>query len=238
MTLYVSLIMLSHLTLSTHKALPSNLYLYIESHNALRQTSSLSKTDITSIHTNIKSVSFLNSTEKGEWQETNKQNCKIWNSIPIDNVSISWDGSCSNGYATGSGVAIWYKQKKPLNIIYGGFLKKGKSHGEGILGIVGVWTYDGNWVNGVQQGHGTITYQNGNTYTGEWYNGQANGQGTYTWTKKQKKYSGEWTNDVPNGQGTMSYPDRDEISGIWNNGCYNSLTQKAWIIVDKESCGF
>ncbi|WP_179188823.1 MORN repeat-containing protein [Kiloniella majae] len=235
MTLYMALIMFPHLALSAHENLSFKFASGTVVHRMSDQTISLSTIGKANLLVN---VSFMASYRKGHWVETNQQNCKIWNNIPIDNVSISWDGFCSNGYATGSGVAVWYKQKKPLNIIYGGFLKKGKSHGEGILGIVGLWTYDGNWVNGVQQGHGTITYQNGNTYTGDWYNGQAHGQGTYTWIKKKKKYSGEWTNDVPNGQGTMSYPDRDEIRGIWNNGCYNSLTQKAWIIVDRESCGF
>lgn len=43
------------------------------------------------------------------WFADETTGCKIWNSNPIPNESISWSGECVNGKAHGNGILIWYE---------------------------------------------------------------------------------------------------------------------------------
>lgn len=83
----------------------------------------------------------------GEWVDTDKTNCKIWNQAPAPNQTISWSGDCLSGYAPGSGTAICYENSKEI-ARYEGQIKSGKFHGKGTFTCGNGKQFTGNFENG------------------------------------------------------------------------------------------
>ena len=54
---------------------------------------------------------------------SDKKGCKHYNPNPIPNESVTWTGSCKNGFANGSGRLTWYKSGKKGNSKYGTKIK-------------------------------------------------------------------------------------------------------------------
>ena len=50
--------------------------------------------------------------------------CKVYNPMPQEEESINWNGTCSNGYAHGTGILDWYVGGE-LEERYEGELKQG-----------------------------------------------------------------------------------------------------------------
>ena len=48
----------------------------------------------------------------GQWFKTDKTNCKIWNLISQTTDTVTWSGECVNGYTSGFGTEVWYKNGK------------------------------------------------------------------------------------------------------------------------------
>jgi hypothetical protein len=115
----------------------------------------------------------------GEWIADNETNCKVWNDNPQPKETISWSGDCADGYAYGSGIIIWYKDKKE-NGRYKGEMRRGKNNGKGSY----IWAngdkYEGDFVDNKRTGKGTSTWSNGNKYEGDFVDDQYTGKGTFT----------------------------------------------------------
>ena len=86
---------------------------------------------------------------------TDKNGCKVWDSVPTLGETVSWSGPCVDGYAEGKGTLIWYL--------------RGERHS----------TYQGEMKAGHYEGHGTQFWPDGTRYDGEWSNDRAEGKGTY-----------------------------------------------------------
>ena len=97
---------------------------------------------------------------QGEWFQTEKPNCLVWNPDPSVGETVTWSGDCLNGKAHGIGITVWRNKKS------------GKWVERPIVG---------NTLNGRMSGEVTVFYENGDKYVGMLHsNGNRNGQGTYT----------------------------------------------------------
>jgi hypothetical protein len=50
---------------------------------------------------------------RADWITATNQPCKIWNPMPQPNESVTWEGECKDGYASGEGVLRWTENGKP-----------------------------------------------------------------------------------------------------------------------------
>jgi hypothetical protein len=128
------------------------------------------------------------------WTADSKAGCRVWNSRPLPNESVTWSGACKNGYAQGKGVEQWYRDGKPGNRIEGEF-------------------HDG------MIRRGNVRYPNGDSYDGD-LNGGRSGHGIYT-SAKGVRYEGEWRDDKRNGRGALSWPNGDRYEGEFRDGRAN-----------------
>jgi hypothetical protein len=101
---------------------------------------------------------------------TDSNGCKIWDSKPSPNETVTWTGTCTDGYADGKGKLIWIVNGHPSGT-YEGEMKGGHYDGQGTQ----IWPtgsrYDGEWRNDRAEGHGTYRSAQGDVCTGLWANG-------------------------------------------------------------------
>ncbi len=129
-----------------------------------------------------------------EYITSTDTNCQVHNPNPEPNETITWSGSCINGYASGKGTLQWYQNGIKGSKYVGGF-RNGKPHGKG-----------------------TYTYKSGNSYTGDWRDDNKHGKGAYTWADGSV-YKGEFAYDKRNGFGVMKMLRGDSsIQSYINNG--------------------
>jgi hypothetical protein len=124
-----------------------------------------------------------------------KNGCKLANPSPKPSETVTWSGTCTDGFAQGNGVVQWYEDGKP-----------------------GV-TYEGALVRGAASGQGKLTMPDGATYEGGWREGKQEGSGKYS-APSGVRYEGEWKDGVPNGPGIMHDPSGAVLDGIWKSGTY------------------
>jgi len=80
------------------------------------------------------------------WITATNQPCKIWNPEPQPNESVTWSGSCTDGFASGKGALKWTENGKPDV------------------------EFDGEYANGKRNGMGVVIMPDGNRTQGEWIN--------------------------------------------------------------------
>lgn len=101
---------------------------------------------------------------------TDSHGCKVWDSQPSAHESVTWSGSCVDGYAEGKGTLAWFIAGKPYGT-YEGELKGGHYDGEGTQ----IWPsgarYDGDWKDDRANGHGIYRNPLGEVCSGKWLNG-------------------------------------------------------------------
>jgi hypothetical protein len=124
-----------------------------------------------------------------------KNGCKVYNPMPQENESISWDGDCIGGFANGKGTLNWYINGELMEY-YSGEMRNGWAEGHGIYTSKDGTQYDGEWLKSKQNGLGVQENANGSAYDGEWVEGQPHGQGTYRAPNGQI-WEGEWRHGQP-----------------------------------------
>jgi hypothetical protein len=124
--------------------------------------------------------------------------CKVYNPMPQQGESISWDGSCTNGFANGSGTLRWFINGQ-LKEHFVGDILDGWAEGEGMYTSHDGTQYDGTWVRSQQTGRGIQLNPDGSAYDGEWLNGRPHGRGQLR-TPSGEVFEGEWRNGEPVGQ--------------------------------------
>jgi hypothetical protein len=124
-----------------------------------------------------------------------KNGCKIANPSPKPLETVTWSGSCKDGYAEGQGTMQWYDDNQP-GALYQGTLVHGALSGKGKLTLPNGATYEGGWLDGKQSGTGVLTAIDGGDYRGEWKNGE------------------------PDGAGVMRSGTGETVTGIWKEGIY------------------
>ena len=116
--------------------------------------------------------------------------CKVYNPMPQENESISWDGACVDGYADGKGVLDWFINGQ-LEERYEGELQKGWANGQGTYISKRGIRYKGEWKNSMQDGKGMVQNPDGSVYEGEWKEGKPHGWGVYR-APNGETFEGEW----------------------------------------------
>ncbi len=132
------------------------------------------------------------------WSVDETTGCKVWNSSPLPNETVSYTGPCVDGIANGHGILQWYQDGRP----------GGRGEGE--------------YRNG-RLYKGTQKYRNGDVFQGSFDDTGRSGKGVYTWPNGSR-YEGEWANDKRNGFGVMSLVEGDpglssyNKKGAWEEG--------------------
>lgn len=170
---------------------------------------------------------------KGEWKEGRREGMGI--SYDRDGVyagafsnnlyngegekfyknGLSYDGEWSEGLRSGYGNLYGDK------FSYSGNFSKSLPNGEGCLVIGdGIFTYNGNWVNGEMSQYGECIYSNGDSYEGEWKNSLFNGFGVCKYTTGDV-YEGDWKDGLQEGKGryvSKNFTYVGDWEGGWING--------------------
>lgn len=97
--------------------------------------------------------------------------CKVYNPMPQNGESISWDGACLKGFADGKGTLKWFINGE-LKEHYVGNLVSGWAEGNGVYTSYDGTQYDGEWVRSRQNGRGVQLNPDGSAYDGDWLNGR------------------------------------------------------------------
>jgi hypothetical protein len=129
-----------------------------------------------------------------EWI-ADKNGCKVANPFPRAGETITWTGTCKNGFADGEGVLQWFYNGKQDD------------------------RYEGNLARGWAEGRGTLFKSDGGKYDGEWQQSLQNGMGRYE-APDGSWYDGQWKNGKPNGNGQYRRPDGRMFMGQWSDGVF------------------
>jgi hypothetical protein len=192
------------------------------------------------------------------WIADQRTGCKVWDPHPLINEAVHWNGSCSNGLATGHGVPKWFKDGKPHSQ-YEGTYQNGRMTGHGTYTST-TSRYEGDWRDDKANGHGTMRSAKGALLVGEWKDGQLNGRGQAvsekgdrydgSWTMGRRSghgvarwaegasYDGEWADDRPNGMGIFITRDGKTYAGRWIDGCFRQGTDEFEVGRSPKECGF
>lgn len=116
--------------------------------------------------------------EKAGWIKDPRTGCRLWNNYPKETDSVTWNGRCINGYASGYGVARWSASGREYELDEGEF-RNGKLNGHAVITVKGALIFDGAFRDNLPDGPGTLK-RNGETYSGIWSKGCFNKGGRKT----------------------------------------------------------
>ena len=109
-----------------------------------------------------------------------------------------------------------------------------------------MWTYEGEWNQGVKEGQGEIILECGTIYTGSFYANQMHGFGKYV-SSEGWVYEGDFVSGIREGQGLYTFVNGSTYDGQWVNGVeqghgiYQDITgwsyEGQWYAGRKEGMG-
>lgn len=108
--------------------------------------------------------------------------------------SVSWQGGCRNGEASGPGVARWTAGDKS-SLTFEGSFAGGKLQGQGRMVASGGDQYVGSYKDGKRDGHGVYVAANRDRFEGDYKDNQRHGRGALRFASGAK-VEGEWLNGV------------------------------------------
>jgi hypothetical protein len=189
----------------------------------------------------------LHAQQSGQWI-TDSTGCKVWNSHPQPNESITWSGTCEGGFATGEGTVQWFLAGRPASSGTGTF-REGKLHGKGVTLALNDERYQGDFVDGLRHGKGVLTARNGaryegdfkegkfsgsgllmlsngDRYDGEFVEGKRSGRGIY-YRASGERLEGDFVDGKPHGNAVVVKPDGTRIVGTATDGKFTASTASA-----------
>lgn len=184
---------------------------------------------------------------KGRWSK-DANGCKLSNQNPQPNETVTWTGSCNQGYAEGEGVVKWTVGEKSsteqVRLVRG--KRQGRcvsTHNDGAESEgncvndvrIGpgrfkykdgaIW--EGTYTNGSRTGRGKLTYAGGNTYEGDFVNGKLQGKGKLVWNSNT--YEGNFNNNKLEGPGVRTTSGGTRFEGAWSNGTENGFFNVTYV---------
>jgi hypothetical protein len=152
--------------------------------------------------------------DQGQWLRDG--NCSLYSADAQPGDTVSWTGSCVDGYAEGLGTATFTRdgqsQSFTANFVHGvipdGHVISRWGHG---------WSYDGEAVAGRFQGWGILTTDASDRFDGQWTDGKLNGFGVFL-RANGERYAGDWKDDKPNGSGEFRHVDGTFVNGLFVDG--------------------
>jgi hypothetical protein len=153
----------------------------------------------------------------GGWVATSS-GCMVYDANPLEkNSQISWTGTCSDGYADGTGTLAWSNGNR-----YQGKVLVGKPHGTGVFyWSDGSW-YEGEFRSGYRDGIGTHYYGCSGKYRGQFHLGVMDGVGVYE-LKDGNYFEGNFRNGKLEGIGIHRFADGTRYEGEFKNNEQDGL---------------
>jgi hypothetical protein len=152
--------------------------------------------------------------QAGTWLKDG--DCALFSAGATAGDSVTWTGSCPDGYAEGLGTATFthegQSQSFTANFVHG-VIPDGHiitRWGQG-------WSYDGEAVGGRFNGAGILTTNTAERFEGEWIDGRMNGFGVLR-RANGDRYAGDWKDDKPNGKGELRHADGTFVAGSFVDG--------------------
>jgi hypothetical protein len=108
--------------------------------------------------------------------------CRVSSPWSLPKESVTWNGSCVDGFASGEGSLAWFASGQPAG------------------------HYTGPMSHGRPDGIGTYSYANGDQFQGEFWQGHYDGPGTYTFANGAM-YVGDFVRGKSTQSGTLRLPD-------------------------------
>ena len=169
----------------------------------------------------VVSTQIALSSESGTWLADNK-GCKLWDSNPQPDETVTWTGACQSGFAEGPGIRQWIVSGKPGSRYEGSFIG-GKANGKGttyfpnglkieaefannntvgpvVMYFIDGARYEGDFTAGKRTGKGVLTRANGDRYEGDFVDGKWSGRGIFA-TADGTRYEGNYVDNKKSGKG-------------------------------------
>jgi hypothetical protein len=157
--------------------------------------------------------------------------CKVWDSSPKANESVTWSGACSGGYAEGSGLLQWTVDGKPSSRFEGTF-SGGKRNGKGVVTAPSGFGYEGNFVDDRYSGKGMMTFTDGGRYEGDFVAGQRTGKGVIAFNNGNR-YEGDFIEGKLTGKGVMTFGNGNRYEGDFLEGKLTGRGVYTWKAGDR-----
>jgi hypothetical protein len=130
------------------------------------------------------------------WLTDPVNHCALYDANAKDGDEVTWNGGCTDGYASGQGTAAFTNNGAPFESFTGNFAKGVAQDGHVVVHWGQGWTYDGNNEHGQFNGPGVLTNDKHDRFEGNWIDGKMNGQGVLT-RANGERYEGDWQDDLP-----------------------------------------
>lgn len=188
------------------------------------------------------------------WTPDSVTGCKVWNPRPQPNETVTWSGSCINGFVEGYGVITW-KTNGTVNEVWKATYKNGRQT-DGLAEATymnsgrlykgtrenGSWNgkvritdlkynlvYDGYMKGSNYNGFGTLIYSNGTKYVGNFVSHNRDGYGSEYDSSGKLIYEGSYVADQKSGAGHLYFPDGDYFNGNFVEGYMNGQGTIYWL---------
>lgn len=170
-------------------------------------------------------------TATGAHIEDASSKCKVWNPKPVDGEAVSWNGSCTDGYATGLGTVRWYLKgqlqnevtgayekgevKKPITLKY--YMDDNVTSTYNVQSVISPEVYTGT----VVEAKSGVVYAR---YEGGFKDGLRHGQGTTTLFENgaiSRRVTGNHVTNLLEGIATTTYANGTTITASYVAGVAN-----------------
>jgi hypothetical protein len=181
--------------------------------------------------------------DESQWPR-DEHGCRVYNPTahPKPGETIRWSGSCTQGYAEGSGRVEWFdvggksdgwaqgnfehgylqgfgEAQHPKGTHYSGEFRYSQPNGRGKLLFDDGTQCEGLFRDGYQEGLGTIVWPDGKRYEGEFQHSKRNGHGTFIGASGLR-VEGTYREGHVEGRATVTWPSGTSYHvEIWSGSC-------------------
>lgn len=152
--------------------------------------------------------------QTGKWLKDGE--CLLFNAEAKAGDSVSWTGTCVDGYASGLGTATFTQDGKTQSFT-AHFARGMVPDGNVFVQWGDGWRYEGGMVEGRFQGAGVLVTDTKDRFEGQWTSGKMMGFGVLR-RASGERYAGDWKDDKPNGAGELRRADGSLVAGNFVDG--------------------
>jgi hypothetical protein len=150
----------------------------------------------------------------GQW--LNDGACALFDADAHAGDTVSWTGSCTNGYAEGLGTATFTHDGQTQS--FTAFFQHGLVPDGHVISRWGQgWRYSGEAVGGRYNGIGILTTDANDRFEGRWVDGKMTGFGVLL-RPDGERYAGDWKDDKPDGNGEFRNANGTVVRGLFQDG--------------------
>jgi hypothetical protein len=150
----------------------------------------------------------------GQWLKDGE--CSLFSADAHPGDTVSWTGSCVDGYAEGLGTATFTHDSQAQSFT-AAFTRGVIPDGHVISRWGQGWSYDGDTVGGRFNGPGILITDTSDRFEGQWADGKMTGFGVLH-RANGERYAGDWKDDKPNGNGELRHADGTVLAGMFTDG--------------------